>query len=265
MLGKSRALEHPSLTSSDISTVGRNDKRRLPSKQVTRRAGRWLGGIVIRKERWGLSWSGWLLVAVVLLVGATGVVHTIFPFLAVTHRVDSDVLVVEGWVPQFAIEAAAREFRDGAYSIVYTTGGPVTGMGGYTNDYNTSASVAATSLRATGLDPNVVRMVPSHVMERDRTYGAAVALRDWLGKHGGAPAKVNVLTADAHARRTQLLFQRALGSRVQVGVIAIQNPDYDPKRWWRYSDGVRDVVDEAVALIYARFLFYPGAEEKASK
>jgi len=247
------------MISPDILEDSNKDKTKLSGKESPRSVERHLGGILTRKQRWGFSWYGWLLVAFVLLLGTAGFVYTIFPFLAVTQRVDSNVLVVEGWVPQFAIEAAVREFRSGAYSIVYTTGGPVSGMGGYTNDYNTLASVGATRLRAAGLAPEVVRMVPSRVMERDRTYGAAVALQNWLRGHGGVPAKINVLTAEAHARRTQFLFQRALGSQVQVGVIAIQNPDYDPKRWWRYSDGVREVVAETVAWIYAKFFFHPGA------
>jgi uncharacterized SAM-binding protein YcdF (DUF218 family) len=245
----------------DIVEAGDNAVPKLSCNESVPRADRRFWGIFTRKERWGFSWYGWLLVACVLVLGTAGFVYTIFPFLAITQRVDSNVLVVEGWVPPFAIEAAVREFRSGAYAIVYTTGGPVGGMGGYTNDYNTLASVAATRLRAAGLAPEVVRMVPSRVMEHDRTFGAAVALRDWLRRHGGVPAKVNVLTANAHARRTRLLFQCALGSQVQVGVISIQDPDYDPKRWWRYSDGVREVVAETGAWIYAKLFFHPGERE----
>jgi hypothetical protein len=40
-------------------------------------------------------------------------------------------------------------------------------------------------------------------------------------------------------------------------VIAVSNPDYDPKDWWRYSDGVREVIGETIAYIYARCFFYP--------
>src|SRR5215470_18378672 len=111
----------------DIVERGGKDEPKLSGK-ASRSAKRSFGGIFIRKERWGFSWYGWLLVAFVLFLGSAGIVHTIFPFLAITDRVDSDVLVVEGWVPPFAIEAAVREFRNGAYSIVYTTGGPIGGM-----------------------------------------------------------------------------------------------------------------------------------------
>jgi hypothetical protein len=44
---------------------------------------------------------------------------------------------------------------------------------------------------------------------------------------------------------------------VTVGIIAVSNADYNPKQWWRYSDGVREVIGESIAYIYAKFLFYP--------
>jgi hypothetical protein len=30
------------------------------------------------------------------------------------------------------------------------------------------------------------------------------------------------------------------------------NPDYNPKQWWRYSDGVREDIGESIAYIYAK-------------
>ena len=67
---------------------------------------------------------------------------------------------------------------------------------------------------------------------------------------------INVVTEDVHARRTCLLFQKALGHNVAVGVIAVTNPDYDASHWWRYSEGVKAVFAESVAYIYARLLFF---------
>jgi uncharacterized SAM-binding protein YcdF (DUF218 family) len=100
-------------------------------------------------------------------------------------------------------------------------------------------------------------MVPSRVSERDRTYSAALALRHWLDQQGTNVKAINVVTADTHARRTRLLFQKALGTDISVGVIAVPNPDYDARRWWRYSEGVRDVISESVAYLYAKFFFWP--------
>jgi hypothetical protein len=69
------------------------------------------------------------------------------------------------------------------------------------------------------------------------------------------------LTQGAHARRTRLLYQKAFGKNVAVRVIAASNPDYDSAKWWRYSDGVREVISESIAYIYARFFFYPSRIE----
>ena len=224
-----------------------------------------LGGILTRRERWGLSWRGWLIV-----LAAFGLIFYVFlfrsyPFLAITDRVDTNVLVVEGWIHDYAIRAAVEEFRNGSYQRVFTTGGPVEGSGGYINDYHTNASIGAELLKKYGLPDQFLQMVPSRAMDRDRTYGSAVALRGWLNEHNMPIRRINVLTENVHARRTRVLFQEALGHDVEVGIIAVPNPDYDPRYWWRYSAGVKDVVSEAVAYTYAKFLFYPSALKRDSR
>jgi uncharacterized SAM-binding protein YcdF (DUF218 family) len=225
----------------------------MPPSNRTPRAILW--GVLTHKERWGLSWRGWL---GLLLIGAAvcwATALTVYPFLAVTQRVTTRSLVVEGWVHEYAIQVAVKEFTAGAYQRVFTTGGPVQGMSSYVNDYSTSAGIGAGRLRAAGLSANVVQMVPSKVTDRDRTYHAALALKNWLDEHDVKVTAINVLTEGAHARRTRLLFQKAFGDGVAVGVIAIHSPDYDPKHWWRFSEGVRDVVGEGIAYLYARFFF----------
>ena len=214
-------------------------------------------GILKRKERWGLSWRGWLLLSSAGLVAAYFAFLNIHPFLAVTHRVNTNILVVEGWIHRYSIRGGVEEFKNGSYERIFTTGGPWTGEGGYTNDYNTSASVGADRLKRSGLSDESVQMVPSHVMDRDRTYDSAIALRNWLRDHHLPVRGINVVTENVHARRTRLLFHEALGKEVTVGVIAVPNPDYDSEHWWRYSQGVKDVVSETVAFIYAKLLFYP--------
>jgi uncharacterized SAM-binding protein YcdF (DUF218 family) len=216
-----------------------------------------LFGVLVRKERWGLSWRGWLILLAAIIAALCLFLFRIYPFLAVTHRVNSNVLVVEGWVHEYAIQAAVDEFRSGGYSRVFTTGGPIEGSGRYSNDYNTSASVGADLLVKNGLAKEFVQVVPSRVVDRDRTYAAAVALRQWFREHNMPVQSVNLVTENTHARRTRLLFREALGKNVAVGIIAIPNPDYDKGHWWRYSEGVKDVGSEAVAYVYARLFFIP--------
>jgi uncharacterized SAM-binding protein YcdF (DUF218 family) len=216
-----------------------------------------LWGVFTRRERWGLSWRGWLALLLMLALASGAWVFNIQPFLAPTQREDTDVLVLEGWVNGYVVRAARTQFQTGHYRQIYTTGGPVAGSGGYINDFNTYASVAAESLVKAGVPAGCVQMVPSHVSGRDRTYSSAVALREWFRDHQLTVTKFNVLTEDVHARRTRLLFQEAFGRSAAVGIIAVPNPDYDAKHWWRYSEGVREILGESIAYLYAAFLFHP--------
>jgi uncharacterized SAM-binding protein YcdF (DUF218 family) len=214
-------------------------------------------GLFSRRERWGLSRRGGCALVALALAGGLGWVWNVHSFLAPTRRTDAKILVVEGWVHEYAIAAGAQEFAAGHYEKIYTTGGPITGTDGATNVFNTSASVGAERLLHCGVAAESVQLVPAHVVGRDRTYTSAIALRNWLREHQIAVQKINVLTEDCHARRTRLLFQKAFGEAVTVGIIAVPNPDYDPAHWWRYSEGVREILGESIAYLYARILFHP--------
>src|SRR6267142_1200333 len=202
-----------------------------------------LGGLLVRQYRWGLSrWAKFFLFIVVLTLAVITFLN-VHRFLAVTQRLDTDVLVVEGWVHPYAIRASAEEFQNHSYHRIFTTGGPVVGNGGYINDYQTAASVGADLLKKTRIPPELVQTVPSHVMGRDRTYSSALALRDWLSAHDVQVRSLNIVTEGPHARRTRLLFEKALGSNVAVGVIGVPSPDFDARHWWLYSEGVEEVVN----------------------
>src|SRR2546429_7589284 len=224
-----------------------------------------LWGLLDRKERWSLSWRGRLVLASALLLVGALIFKGVYPFLATTHRVDAEVLVVEGWIHEYAIRAALKEFQSNHYARIFTTGGPVEGTGGYINDYCTSASVGADLLKKWGLPDERLQMVPSRVMDRDRTYGSAVALRNWLLDHNMAVSGIDVVTEDVHARRTRLLFQKAFGKDVQVGIIGVANVDYPANRWWYYSQGLKNVVSEFAAYLYARLLFFPSEPAHPTK
>jgi hypothetical protein len=224
-----------------------------------------VGGLFNCKARWGLSWRGRLIAFLLFFVAGITTLFTIHPFLSPTRRESTDILVVEGWVNLHIMRVAAEEITAGHYQHVFTTGGPVEGMGGYVNDYNTAASVGAGLLRKVGVSDDILQMVPSHVSGRDRTYSSAVALKNWFHEHNMPVHAINVLTEGPHARRTRLLFQEALGKDVKVGIISVASPDYDSKHWWRYSEGVRQVVGETIAYMYAKLLFSPSKNQDTSE
>jgi len=224
---------------------------------VTARSSPKLLGLIVRRERWGLSGRGWLILALAILLAGWGLGLNLHSFLAVTRRVPAKVLVVEGWIHNYGVDAAVSEFKTGHYDRLLTTGGPVEGYGPASSIYDTDAWQSAGLLKQAGLPAAVVQAVPSCLVGRDRTYNSAIALRIWLREHDQHIGSLNVLTEDAHARRTWLLFQSALGPEIQVGIISVRNPDYDADHWWRSSTGVREVIDESIAYGYAKVFFHP--------
>src|SRR5882757_3115964 len=72
------------------------------------------------------------------------------PFLAVNHPIDGDVLVVEGWIPDYAMREALHAFRSHPYQLMITTGGPLP-VGMVFSSYGTHAQFAATALQGMGL------------------------------------------------------------------------------------------------------------------
>jgi uncharacterized SAM-binding protein YcdF (DUF218 family) len=214
-------------------------------------------GLFTRRERWGLSRRGWLVFFTAALVVALAWAWNVQPFLAPTQRVPAKILVMEGWVGQYVARAAAREFVDGHYDFICTTGGLVTGSE-VTNIYNTIASVGAGRLIGEGVPADKVHIVPADKVGRDRTYTSAQALRAWFQEQKISVTEFNLITEDVHARRSWLLFQRAFGGSVKVGIVAVPDPDYEPAHWWYYSEGVREILGESIAYVYAKFLFSPG-------
>ncbi len=205
------------------------------------------------------TWRGWLLVGVAGGAVALGLLHSLHPFLAVTERVEADVLVVEGWVPDFALRAGVEEFNAGKYRRLLVPGGPME-KGEPLSEYRTLAEFGRATLERLGCPTNELRAVPAAKVRQDRTYASAVALRRWLIREGSLPSRLNVLTADAHARRTRLLFEKAFGDEVDVGIIAVPDDRFESARWWRSSMGFRTVIGEAIAYFYSRFLYAPTEE-----
>ncbi len=208
-------------------------------------------GLLRRKERWSLSLRGWLILfglGGLLIAGGGLAVH---PFLALNAPVEADTLVVEGWVSDVSLEAAIREFGQLPDQALYITGGPIT-RGSHLSEFKTYAELGAAQFRKLGLDPARLVAVPAPESYGNRTFQSALALQRFLQTRDVNPTGVNVLTEGAHARRTRLLFQRALGNATRVGVICVPKPDYDQRRWWLYSEGWRSVIGESAGYLFAK-------------
>ena len=211
-------------------------------------------GLLSRRERWGLTVRGWLVSLAMAGAIVAVCVWKVVPFLAVTEPVACEYLVVEGWLPNYAIQEAADYFRRNGMKRIITVGGPVRGAVEPAAEDDTYAYTAAVALRKLGLATEI-DMVPSEVWARDRTAGTAMALREWFGRKQIKPEALTVVSLGTHARRTRLLYERGFERKIPIGIIAVRRREYDPTWWWKYSEGVKEVVSEGLAYVYARLQF----------
>jgi len=188
-----------------------------------------------RQEMWTLTAPGWVIaIALIISVMFFSITH-LYPFLAVTSRIQTDVLVVEGWVTDYAVKQAFSEFKNGSYRQIFTTGGPLE-RGFYLAEYNNFATIAAATLKKLGLEPEKVTVVSAPDVIKDRTHSYAIALRQWLANSNSPIKSMNLLTSDAHARRSWLIFQQVLAPKIKVGIIAAKPANYNPNKWWTSSE-----------------------------
>lgn len=207
-----------------------------------------------RREAVLPTWRGWLLLALALAAFARGFLSWVHPFLAVNAPIGGEALVVEGWIPDYALRQALAEFRARHYRLLIATGGPVPqGMAfSYHGNY---ARLAAATLEAFGLPADSILEAPSPEVRKDRTYAEGLAVAACLRQEGRAYRSLDLFSFSTHARRSRLLYREALGKDARIGVFAARDREYDPGSWWTSSNGVRRVTDEWIAYLYARFLF----------
>ena len=143
-------------------------------------------------------------------------------------------MIVEGWEADHALRIAMAEFRRNHYEKLYVTGGLLE-RGAPLSEYGTYAELGAATLLRLGLTKDVVQPVPAPLVRQDRTYTSAVALKNWLRAHRSSHPNFHLIAADAHARRSRLMFQKALGEGTKIGVTAVESLEYEPQRWWHSS------------------------------
>ncbi|MHC1725291.1 MAG: hypothetical protein AB9866_04635 [Syntrophobacteraceae bacterium] len=199
--------------------------------------------LVERKERWGLTRWGWMLLFLVSALVLLAFVVNIHPFLSISRPLNARLLVVEEWVSLKAFDCAALEFKSKDYSTLVVLGD--------------QRKWVVPILKRAGVPESKIEVIKFEPARKDRTYTSAVALKNWMKTRGILGQEVNVVTMGPHARRSWLLFQKAFGDESEIGIIACEDMDYDPDRWWQTSDGFKNTITETIAYIYARLLFFP--------
>ena len=202
-----------------------------------------------RKELWVLSLYGWLFVLAVLLGLAICFFAFAYRFLSVNAPVEANVLVVEGWLPDYALEEAAQEFKKKGYEHLVTAGGPMD-LGQLVSGYDTYARIAGATLLKLQVPKDKLIEAPAPMTYRNRTFQSAKAVRAKLDELGIAVRGLNVVSEGPHARRTRLVYRKVFGNGTRVGILTIGSQDYEAKHWWKSSEGVKTTLSEGLGWLF---------------
>lgn len=212
--------------------------------------------LINRRDRLGLTLQGWLFGLMLVSVVTWGLISHIHGFFALTQPIaDADLLVVEGWVSDGNAQDAIQEFKSHPYQAIVTTGTRLP-RGYYLSEYKSFAELSRASLIKMGIPKEQIIAIPAAGVPRDRSYRSAVALSQWIRLQGpNSPIvyrSANLFSESVHARRSWMLFKRALGSQLDLGVISVPSTDYDADRWWTQSEGFKRVLFETIGWVYVQ-------------
>ncbi len=213
------------------------------------------------KKRTRPTLFGKLLIFLILLTIGIFVLRGLNRFLSVNDPVQSKILAVEGFLPDYTLRDMMGEFYEGGYEKMVIIGKPI-GQGYYLSGYLTSADLMKSTLMEMGLDSSLIISIsiPETVF-RDRTYSTGLLLWDWLKENNYDIKQINIYTLGCHSRRSRLLFEKALGDDFKIGIVAGKDLSYDYDKWWTSSKGFRTVLNEMLAYVYAKFIFYPDRDQ----
>ncbi len=114
-----------------------------------------------------------------------------------------------------------------------------------------SAQDAAKYLNVLGIpDSLIVPLVTMH-SQKSRTYSTALAVKKWLDIHGNNTRRnLNIFTQGPHARRSFILYKKALGDSAGVGIISGKIQEFNSRNWWKSIRGWQSVLYEITGLVY---------------
>jgi DUF218 domain len=211
-------------------------------------------GFIEYRPKWSLTLKGWGIFLAITIAILSFVLANIQPFLAVSNPIDrADILVVEGWIDDEPIKGALAEFKQGNYQLLVTTGIPLV-RGYHLSQYKNFADLCAAIMLSYGFDRSKLVAVPTPGSKTERTLASAIAVKEWLSQSQLPIKSINLYSDDVHTRRSWLMYRRILPSHLKIGSIAHPAIYYNASRWWTSSEGVRSVLSETIAYLYAQFV-----------
>lgn len=211
-----------------------------------------------KRTCWRPTLIGWLLILIgfvfVLRIAMVGAYY----YLAVNNPVQSKTMIIEGWVPTYALKKAVSIYNEQNYDRLIVTGIPIVNFE-FISPYRNTAEATILALRFYGITDTIyLANIPTNVFV-DRTFHTAVAAKK-LFDDNDWPHNFNIYSVGVHSRRSRYLFKKAFGKDYDIGIIAPRDRTFLPNSWWKSSKGLRQVSNELMATLFVQLFFYPEHE-----
>jgi hypothetical protein len=167
--------------------------------------------IINKRERWGLTGWGWLSLLIMVMIGGWLFVRNIVPFLSKEKTIDARVMVLEGYIPDFALPGIIKIFHESNYEFLIATA-TTYDQGLYISGVASPADLFGKSLKRLSFDNNKMDLVPAPAnVLCDRTFDTGIAVKSFLEIYHPEVKKINLVSLGVHARRSQYLYKLAFG------------------------------------------------------
>ncbi|HJX35554.1 MAG TPA: hypothetical protein VJ280_01200 [Dehalococcoidales bacterium] len=164
----------------------------------------------------------------------------IYRFLSEEKPVQTDVLIVQGWLYPFMYDEVAKRIHCDSLSLIIVTG------------KRKDTLYGKSQLIRRGICPDKIDVAPyDERLTFSGTFQEAYTLRTFLkAKYPGVTA-VNIFTISVHGRKSLVMFKRVLGKDVEVGVLTCKKNAFDETRLWHSWMGISLTIKYFIGYLYA--------------
>lgn len=122
--------------------------------------------------------------------------------------------------------------------------------------YTSRAGSAADYLIELGIPAEAMYTIDAPNVEFNRTYTTAVAVASWMEENNFPEKRMNLISENAHARRSWMLFKKAMPDNVEIGIISSSRFDDDEIKWWKNKGKRAYVFNQTLKFWYAVISYF---------
>lgn len=121
--------------------------------------------------------------------------------------------------------------------------------------HQSEAGITTELLKRMDIPEAKIILIEAPEEQINKTHTTARTVSRWLTQQPSV-SSVNLFTESTHARRSWLLYRKALPENIQVGIISSEPDGYDAHNWWKDPAGRGYVISQTMKYGYALLTYF---------